>query len=89
MNGRPPRPGGIPDSAAELLRISAQLDVQNNRPKPIVQGRHLIELGHKPGAWFGDVIEQCFEAQLDGEFESVDDGVQYLQRLLSAGTSNS
>lgn len=82
MNGRPPLPGGLPENAAELLRIAEGLQIRNHRPQPLILGRHLIALGYKPDVWFGELLKQCFEAQLDGRFEDEAGGILFLRNLL-------
>jgi tRNA nucleotidyltransferase (CCA-adding enzyme) len=39
---------------------------------PILQGRHLIEAGYKPGRMFGAALKAAYEAQLEGQ-EDVDE----------------
>ena len=51
---------------AERLRVAA------SAPKPILMGRHLIALGYRPSPRFGDWLDRCFEAQLDGAFADLD-----------------
>lgn len=82
MSGRPPLPGGLPESANQLIKIAQDLELQDNKPEPIILGRHLIALGHSPNVWFSDVLRECFEAQLDGEFESEETGILFLKKLL-------
>jgi tRNA nucleotidyltransferase (CCA-adding enzyme) len=47
-------------------------------PKPILMGRHLVDLGLEPGPRFGEILRQAFEAQLDGAFGSVQGGIEWL-----------
>ncbi|MDY7106618.1 MAG: HD domain-containing protein [Actinomycetota bacterium] len=81
-NGRPPAPDdGFP--AADWLREqAAALDVADRAPEPIVRGRDLIDLGLAPGPQFKRLLDACFEAQLDGDVTSVDDGLALVRRLL-------
>lgn len=60
------------------------LDVETAQPKPILHGRHLIELGYQPASWFGEVLQECFESQLAGKFASFKDGRYFLQALLES-----
>lgn len=78
ISGRPPRKDDFPEGPW-LLNKARQLNVSDSEPKPIVLGRHLIQLGMKPGPQFGLILENCFEAQLDGKFRDVDTGIQYLR----------
>lgn len=90
VSGRPPLPQGLTpalrqfaDRAAALMQDAAR-EVPLATPPPLILGRHLIALGHQPGAWFRQVLQTCHEAQLQGAFEVEADGVEYLQRILAA-----
>jgi tRNA nucleotidyltransferase (CCA-adding enzyme) len=79
--GRPPLPHQEVDERIEQLRQSAvRLAFQNDRPRPLVLGRHLIALGHRPGPAFKPLLDAAFEAQLDGAFVDESGGVAWLQR---------
>jgi tRNA nucleotidyltransferase (CCA-adding enzyme) len=52
----------------ELEDRSAALQLQASAPQPILLGRHLIELGLRPGPQFGEILAAAFDAQLEGEF---------------------
>jgi tRNA nucleotidyltransferase (CCA-adding enzyme) len=80
--GRPPRPLMVPAIVSSLLAKAAELDVQAQAPKPILLGRHLIERGLKPGPSFGKVLDEAFEAQLDGAFNDVDGARLWLTNYL-------
>lgn len=60
-------------AASERLRLAAQA------PKPILLGRHLIELGFKPSPAFGTMLKRCFEAQLDGAFTDLEGALNYFR----------
>lgn len=80
--GRPPIP---PDDFPEgkwLLETTRQLDIEANAPRPLMLGRHLMELGAKPGRHFGEILDQAYEAQLDGTFTDEQGGIQFLQQKL-------
>ncbi|MBO5688659.1 MAG: CCA tRNA nucleotidyltransferase [Lentisphaeria bacterium] len=57
------------------------LDIWQAPPIPILQGRHLIARGIKPGKRMGEVLQKCFEAQLDGVFAGETDALQFLESL--------
>jgi tRNA nucleotidyltransferase (CCA-adding enzyme) len=46
-------------------------------------GRHLMEIGAKPGRQFGEILDEAYEAQLDGTFSDVDGGLEFLRQKLS------
>ncbi len=80
--GRPPLPfDGFP-AGDWLLEQASALHVADSRPKPIVMGRHLIELGQTPGRHFKDLLEACLDAQLDGVFSDLDGGLDFARGLL-------
>ena len=85
--GRPPFPR---DSAALewLAAQSERLRVADSAPKPLVMGRDLIALGMKPGVEFGEILKAAYEAQLDGKFSTLEDGVAVVQRLLRRNREN-
>lgn len=60
-------------AAAERLRVAAEA------PKPILQGRHLIEQGYKPSPHFGVWLKAAFEAQLDGAFSDLDGALAFFK----------
>ncbi len=83
MKGRPPLKVERFDAGEWLISRAKALAVVDSAPKPIVLGRHLIKLGQEPGPSFGPLLEQCYEAQLDGEFADLVSGMKTLQRILS------
>jgi tRNA nucleotidyltransferase (CCA-adding enzyme) len=85
VSGRPPLPPRLPDNAKQILEFASVMRIDLNAPKPIVQGRHLIELGYKPSPWFGKILKVCFDAQLDGRFENEEDGVAFLRSQCEYG----
>lgn len=80
--GRPPRPIQIPAVVTALRAKAAELRVQSAAPKPILQGRHLIERSFAPGANFKPILDQAFEAQLDGAFHEIAGAQQWLDDFL-------
>jgi tRNA nucleotidyltransferase (CCA-adding enzyme) len=82
--GRPPKPfDGFP-AGVWLLERARQLDVEAKVPTPLVMGRHLLELGVQPGPDVGRLLNTCYEAQLDGLFSTLDEGLAYAKSNLAA-----
>ena len=82
--GRPPKLfDGFPAGDWLLTRATA-LAVDRQVPLPLVMGRHLLELGVHPGQDMGRLLDDCFEAQLDGEFLTLEEGLAYAKSKLSA-----
>jgi tRNA nucleotidyltransferase (CCA-adding enzyme) len=80
-SGRPPKAPGIPAGAAALAALAAELQLQTAAPRPILQGRHLIELGMIPGKPFGAILDAAFEAQLEGRFADLPGAWRWLDGL--------
>ena len=83
MRGRPPLPEPDTASLDWLLDRAEALTVKDAAPKPILMGRHLIEMGMTPGPQFKSLLEACYEAQLDGVIETTEQGMTFLKKLLS------
>lgn len=80
--GRPPKPfDGFP-AGSWLLERARRLEVENQAPTPFVTGRHLLELGMLPGPRLGEILDDCYEAQLEGEFTDADQGIAYARQRL-------
>jgi tRNA nucleotidyltransferase (CCA-adding enzyme) len=50
------------------------------KPQAIVNGRDLINLGFDPGASFGPLLKQCFEAQLEGKIVDLESGITWIKQ---------
>ncbi len=81
--GRPPLAFDDFPAGHWLLAQAEQLAVASQEPQPIVLGRHLIALGLSPGPHFSDLLEQCFEAQLEGTFNDLDGGLEVARRVVA------
>ncbi len=68
--GRPPLVSEEQERYIKTFQTRIQeLELKDSAPKPILLGRHLIALGHKPGKAFKAILDAAYEAQLDGAFE--------------------
>ncbi|HVR28552.1 MAG TPA: polynucleotide adenylyltransferase [Thermoanaerobaculia bacterium] len=83
--GRPPLPADDDAAGRWLLARAEALTLSDHRPTPLVLGRHLLARGLTPGPHFGPILDRCFEAQLDGEFSTLEQGLAFLDRLLDGG----
>src|SRR6185503_8732783 len=66
-----------PDSDAQewFLERAQALGVKREGPKPLLLGRHLLEMGLKPGPRVGEITERVYQLQLDGEVKTLDDAL--------------
>jgi len=84
QQGRPPMAfDGFP-AGDWLLERAELLSVQDSVPRPIVKGRHLIELGLEPGPGFGPLLQQCYDAQIEGTIGSREEGIRFARELLES-----
>lgn len=82
-NGRPPLTSPeIHARIDELVTQAHALAIVDAAPKPIMLGRHLIQLGLAPSPKFKPLIDAAFEAQLDGEFADEPGGLAWLRAKL-------
>ncbi|HEX5071090.1 MAG TPA: hypothetical protein VFV78_12815 [Vicinamibacterales bacterium] len=68
-----------------FLERARALGVEHQAPAPLVMGRHLLELGVKPGPDLGVLLKKIYERQLDGEITTLEQGVALARVLLEAG----
>ncbi len=80
-SGRPPLPKNNP--VVEWQKVAASLDLENNKPKPILMGRHILEHSRiRPGPRMGEILKDAFEAQLDGGFVDLDGALKWFRERL-------
>lgn len=76
--GRPPKPRVIHEGVSELRAKADELRLRESAPKPLLQGRHLVARGMQPGKQFGTLLDEAFEAQLEGTFTDLDGALKWL-----------
>lgn len=59
-----------------------ELQVEHEAPKPILMGRHLIDLGLKPSKQFGEILDAVFEKQLDGQITNLDEAIAEAKKII-------
>ena len=69
-----------------FLARARELGVEHEAPKPLLLGRHLLELGVEPGPGMGAILKQVYERQLDGRVTSIEEGIQSAREILGLGT---
>jgi tRNA nucleotidyltransferase (CCA-adding enzyme) len=67
-----------------LLDQASKLDVRDEKPKPFLKGRHLLQLGMRPGPQMGKVLEEAFALQLDGAIVDLDGAKAWANQRLSS-----
>ena len=68
---------GMYDFTREQL---ASLPAEEVRPRPLLRGEDLIELGYKPGPVFKEILDAVEDAQLDGRLRSREDALKFVEQ---------
>lgn len=59
----------------EIVNTEGVLD---NSVKPIIMGRHLLEIGINPGKKMGDILKRLYLHQMNGDFETLEEGLTFV-----------
>ncbi len=86
-SGRPPLPAEVPPGVTTLREIARAMQLNAAAPKPILQGRHLMEMGIAPGPAMGEILAGAFEAQLEGCFNNLEGARQWAGMRLGSPSS--
>jgi tRNA nucleotidyltransferase (CCA-adding enzyme) len=54
-----------------FIRRARELQVERRAPAPILLGRHLLDMGLRPGPRMGEITRAVYEMQLDGRVSSL------------------
>ena len=73
------------DAAAEIMKAVDLLAATPSglAPEPLVSGNDLIDAGFKPGPEFGQLLDQLYDAQLEGRIDTRSEGVDLAASLVS------
>lgn len=81
-SGRHPSPASRP--GLPWLEVAKKLDHLREGPKPLVDGKMLLQLGMKPGPAMGAMISKAFEEQLNGTFNDKDSARRWCREQLQS-----
>jgi tRNA nucleotidyltransferase (CCA-adding enzyme) len=77
------QPGTFDCSAMDwFLERTRAIGADKGPPAPILLGRHLLELGLKPGPRVGEILKAVYELQMDGSVTNLEDAVAAAKRLV-------
>jgi tRNA nucleotidyltransferase (CCA-adding enzyme) len=65
-----------------FIERARALAVEHAPPKPILMGRHLIELGLEPGPRMGKILQAVYEMQLDGTVTTVEEATEMAREMM-------
>ena len=60
-----------------LLLEAERIEVNNDGPRPLLLGRHLLAMGMPPGPKMGLLLKKAFEKQLNGDLEKKEDAISW------------
>lgn len=70
------------DAMDWFLDRARALGVEHRPPGPMLLGRHLIDLGVKPGPRMGEVLRAVYELQLDGTVTTLEEAIEAAKQRL-------
>jgi tRNA nucleotidyltransferase (CCA-adding enzyme) len=70
------------DAMDWFLERARSLGVEHKPPGPILLGRHLLELGIKPGPRMGEILKAVYEQQLDGSVTTLGEAIAAARHLI-------
>ena len=69
-----------------FLERARALGVEHRPPPPLLLGRHLLDLGLRPGPRVGRILKQVYELQLDGQVTSLEAALDAAQGMLASAS---
>ncbi len=66
-----------------FIARARELEVEEKPPAPILMGRHLLEMGLRPGPRIGKITHAVYELQLDGHVRNLEDAKEAARRLIT------
>lgn len=67
-----------------FLERARCLGVEHAPPPPLLLGRHLLQLGLKPGPRIGQILKQVYERQLEGDVTTTDAAIEAARAVIAA-----
>jgi tRNA nucleotidyltransferase (CCA-adding enzyme) len=71
-----------------FIARARELAVENEAPKEILMGRHLLELGLEKGPRIGEIIKAVYELQLDGRVTNLDEAIREAKFLIAKSAAD-
>ncbi|HUI92107.1 MAG TPA: CCA tRNA nucleotidyltransferase [Chitinivibrionales bacterium] len=60
----------------------AEMPVEEIKPKALINGKDLIELGYKPGPIFGKILGEAYDLQLENKLQTRDEAIEWVKNSL-------
>jgi tRNA nucleotidyltransferase (CCA-adding enzyme) len=65
-----------------FIRRARELAVEQKPPEPFLMGRHLLEMGLKPGPLVGKITRAVYEMQLDGRVRNLEEAKEAARKMI-------
>jgi poly(A) polymerase len=73
--------GGTDEGYEALVARYRAMAREEVKPRPLVSGDDLIALGYRPGPGFREVLEEVYDAQLEGRAKTPDEALALARRI--------
>jgi tRNA nucleotidyltransferase (CCA-adding enzyme) len=70
-----------------FIERARALGVEHGPPPPLLQGRHLLEVGFEPGPRMGKLLRSVYELQLDGKVTTSEEALAAAQKAIESPRS--
>jgi tRNA nucleotidyltransferase (CCA-adding enzyme) len=74
-----------PEAEEWFIARAHELGVEERAPKPLLMGRHALDLGLQPGPRIGAITRAVYEMQLDGDVVTLDDAIEAARKIIGRG----
>ena len=81
----PGKPAPNADAQEWFRERAASLKVQHAPEKPLLMGRHVLDLGLKPGPRVGEITDAVYQLQMDGKVTTLEEAIAAAKKVLEAG----
>jgi tRNA nucleotidyltransferase (CCA-adding enzyme) len=71
-----------PEAEEWFIARARSLGVEERPPKPLLMGRHVLDLGLQPGPQIGEINRAVYEMQLDGEITTLDEAIEAARKII-------
>ncbi|HKQ73340.1 MAG TPA: HD domain-containing protein [Blastocatellia bacterium] len=71
-----------PEAEEWFIARVRELGLEERAPKPLLMGRHTLDLGVQPGPRVGKINRAVYEMQLDGEVITLDDAIEAARKII-------
>jgi tRNA nucleotidyltransferase (CCA-adding enzyme) len=71
-----------PDAEEWFIARARELGVEERAPEPLLMGRHVLDLGFRPGPRVGEITRAVYEMQLDGEVATLAQAIEAAKRMV-------